>query len=232
MRFPTGKFIKHISTNEHIHFGWMFERCFLDIEGCELEEDGNVFQSLRNTMLMIACCIYSYMYTGYGANLRKAFAPEDSHKWPRFLKTHDYHRLLHHIIPVAIMGLASDDLQNALQDLGILLRWVYQKEVYTIEIPRIKVCVAELMIKLEYALPPSFFDCQIHLLVHLVEEVELCGPVHCRWMYWLERYMQVLKGYIRNRARPEGSMAEGYLAAESMFYCKNIIATLHPRGPT
>ena len=78
MRFPTDQFIKHIRTNEHIDFGWMFERCILDIEGCELEEGRNLFQSLRNTMVMIACCIYSYMYTGYGANLRKAFGPEDS----------------------------------------------------------------------------------------------------------------------------------------------------------
>jgi hypothetical protein len=55
--------------------------------------------------------------------------------------------------------------------------------------------------------PPSLFDCQVHLLVHLVDEIAIVGPVHCRWMYWLERYMAVLKGYVRNHARVEGSMA-------------------------
>jgi hypothetical protein len=61
-------------------------------------------------------------------------------------------------------------------------------------------------------LPPSFFDCQMHLLVHLVDEIVIAGPVHCQWMYWLERYMAILKGYVRNRARVEGSMATRHLA--------------------
>ncbi len=85
--------------------------------------------------------------------------------------------------------------------------------------------------KLEKAFPPSFFDCQVHLLVHLVDEIAIVGPVHCRWMYWLERYMAVLKGYVRNHARVEGSMATGHLAAESMFYCTNILATIDPSCP-
>ena len=36
---------------------------------------------------------------------------------------------------------------------------------------------------LEKVFPPSFFDIMSHLIVHLVEEVEICGPVHTRWMY-------------------------------------------------
>src|SRR5450759_1216188 len=43
--------------------------------------------------------------------------------------------------------------------------------------------------------------------------------------------MAVLKGYIRNRARVEGSMATEYLAAESMFYCSNILATIDSSCP-
>lgn len=62
--------------------------------------------------------------------------------------------------------------------------------------------------------------------MHLVREVGIAGPVHCRWMYWLERYMATLKGYVRNRARVEGSMAMGYLAAEKMFYCSNNLAMI------
>jgi hypothetical protein len=61
-----------------------------------------------------------------------------------------------------------------------------------------------------------------------VDEIAIAGPMHCRWMYWLERYMVVLKGYVRNRAKVEGSMATQHLAAESMFYCSNILATIDP----
>ncbi len=72
---------------------------------------------------------------------------------------------------------------------------------------RMRVIAAEVVCKLEKAFPASFFDCQVHLQVHLVDEIAIAGPVHCRWMYWLERYMAVLKGYVCNHARMEGSMA-------------------------
>ncbi len=70
-----------------------------------------------------------------------------------------------------------------------------------------RVIAAKVVCKLENAFPPSFFYCQVHLLVHLVDEIVIAGPVHCQWMYWLERYMAILKGYVCNRARVEGSMA-------------------------
>ncbi|KAI5317270.1 hypothetical protein L3X38_036977 [Prunus dulcis] len=48
---------------------------------------------------------------------------------------------------------------------------------------------------LEKYFPPSFFDIMVHLVVHLVREVRLCGPVYFRWMYPFERYMKLLKGW-------------------------------------
>ena len=37
-------------------------------------------------------------------------------------------------------------------------------------------------------LPTSFMDLQVHLLIQLVDEVELVGVVSCHWMCFLERY--------------------------------------------
>jgi hypothetical protein len=58
-----------------------------------------------------------------------------------------------------------------------------------------------------------------HLIIHLVEELDLCGPVHTRWMYPIERYMKALKGYVRNMARPEGSMTTWYTIEEALGFC-------------
>ena len=33
------------------------------------------------------------------------------------------------------------------------------------------------------------------------------------------RYLMTLKSYVRNRSRPEGSIAEGYLVEECMTFC-------------
>jgi hypothetical protein len=70
----------------------------------------------------------------------------------------------------------------------------------------------------ETYMPPHSFDMMSHLLLHLLEEVELAGPVHNRWLYFFERYMKTLKFMIRLKNHPEGSMSEKNLAQESLFY--------------
>ncbi|TXG69641.1 hypothetical protein EZV62_004576 [Acer yangbiense] len=59
----------------------------------------------------------------------------------------------------------------------------------------------------------------VHLPIHLAREAQRCGPVQYHWMYPFERFMKVLKGYVRNRARLEGCIAECCLAEECMRFC-------------
>ncbi|KAK7262930.1 hypothetical protein RJT34_30511 [Clitoria ternatea] len=68
----------------------------------------------------------------------------------------------------------------------------------------------------------------VHLVVHLVEEAKLGGPVHYRWMYPIERYLGLLKSYVTNKARPEGSIAEGYLMQEILTFCSRHVLTNCP----
>ncbi|KAI9076595.1 hypothetical protein K1719_041360 [Acacia pycnantha] len=42
-------------------------------------------------------------------------------------------------------------------------------------------------------------------------------------MYPIERYLRSLKSYVRNKARPEGSIAEGYLADERITFCSHYL---------
>ncbi|CAL9011691.1 unnamed protein product [Prunus brigantina] len=83
---------------------------------------------------------------------------------------------------------------------------------------------------LEKYFPPSFFDIMVHLVVHLVREVRLCGPVYFRWMYPFERYMKVLKGYVQNRTRPEGCIAERYIAEEAIEFCTEHLSDVSTVG--
>ncbi len=81
--------------------------------------------------------------------------------------------------------------------------------------------VAMTLILLEQEFPPSFFDIMMHLLVNLVEEFEIYGLIHTRWMYPIEHYLKTLKGYVNNKARIEGSMEKGYAFEEALgFYTK------------
>jgi hypothetical protein len=73
--------------------------------------------------------------------------------------------------------------------------------------------------KLEKIFPPSFFDVMVHLVVHLPDEAILRGPVQYGWMYLVERRLYTLKHSVRNMARPEGSIAEAYVANECLLAC-------------
>ncbi|XP_074336630.1 uncharacterized protein LOC141673790 [Apium graveolens] len=77
--------------------------------------------------------------------------------------------------------------------------------------------------ELEKIFPASFFDIMIHLIVHLVRELRLCGPVFYRWMYAFERFNKVLKSYVRNRYYPKGCIAECYLGEESVEFCQEFV---------
>jgi hypothetical protein len=71
---------------------------------------------------------------------------------------------------------------------------------------------------LEKEFPPAFFDIMTRLLLHVVEEQDVCEPVHNYWMYPMERIMKVLKGYVRNMSQLEGSMVKGSVLDETMGF--------------
>jgi len=69
-----------------------------------------------------------------------------------------------------------------------------------------------------------------HLLVHLVKEINILGPVFLHNMFPFERFMGVLKKYVHQRVRPEGSIAEGYGTDEVIELCVEFIPELDPIG--
>ena len=48
-------------------------------------------------------------------------------------------------------------------------------------------------------------------------------------MFFLERYIKKLKGFVRQREKPEGSMAEGYISYESFYYASEYIKQIDNR---
>ena len=75
-----------------------------------------------------------------------------------------------------------------------------------------------------------FFDVMVHLVMHLVREVRLCGPAYLIWMYLVERYMKILKGYVKNHYRREASMIKRYIAEQSIEFCSKYMSKANPIG--
>jgi hypothetical protein len=69
----------------------------------------------------------------------------------------------------------------------------------------------------------------VHLTVHLADEAILRGPVQYGWMYPVERRLYTLKHSVRNMARPEGSIAEAYVADECLIACSRYFDDLDTR---
>ncbi|XP_072054334.1 uncharacterized protein [Arachis hypogaea] len=76
---------------------------------------------------------------------------------------------------------------------------------------------------MEMIFPPTFFTIMVHLVIHLEEEAMIAGPVQYRWMYPVERALGHLKSYVRNKAAPEGCIAEGYIIEECLTFCSRYL---------
>jgi hypothetical protein len=70
----------------------------------------------------------------------------------------------------------------------------------------------------------------MHLLVHLVEDITILGPVFLHNMFHFKRFMGVLKKYVHNCARPEVSISKGNGTEEVIEFCVDFIPDLKPIG--
>jgi hypothetical protein len=91
----------------------------------------------------------------------------------------------------------------------------------------LKVGVVFALCRLEKVFPPSFFDLMTHQTLHLVDELDICGPVHSYWMYPIERTLKDLKGYAQNMCKPKGNMAKGHIFNEALGLCIEYMESFH-----
>ena len=139
------------------------------------------------------------------------------------LKSHDSHILMEQLLPIAMRNTLPKQVSVVLNDLCSFFRQLCNKVLHVNELDQLQHKVILTLCHMEMLFPPSFFTVMIHLIVHLVEEAKLGGPVQYRWMYPIERYLGKLKSYVRNRAQPEGSIAEGYMAEEILTFCSRYL---------
>ncbi|GAB2270553.1 hypothetical protein Dimus_038857 [Dionaea muscipula] len=135
------------------------------------------------------------------------------------MKSHDCHIFLQHLLPHAVSGLLPKEVCEALTELSLFFNVLCSKTLKVDDLTAMQAQIGITLCKLERIFPPSFFDVMMHLPVHLANEAKLGGPVPYRSMWIIEQYLQTLKSYVRNRAHPEGSIAEGYIVNECMTQC-------------
>ncbi|XP_073120666.1 uncharacterized protein [Henckelia pumila] len=165
---------------------------------------------------------------GYSSNVKNLVSMKDLKLVD--LKSHDYHTLMQQLLPVAIRGVLPKHVRDTITRLCFYFNELYSNVMDVSKLDELQREIVMILCLLEKYFPPLFFDIMIHLTVHLVREVKLCGPVWSRHMYPFERYMKILKGYVRNRNRPEGCIAECYIAEEAVEFCSDYLSNVHTIG--
>ncbi|CAL2230604.1 unnamed protein product [Prunus armeniaca] len=165
---------------------------------------------------------------GYCSNIKNLLSLKDSRLLG--LKSHDCHTLMQQLFPVAIRSVLEKPARYAITRLCFFFNAICAKTVDASKLDKLEEDVVVTLCLLEKYFPPSFFDIMVHLVVHLVREVRLCGLVYFRWMYPFERYMKVLKGYVHNRTRPEDCIAERYIAKQAVEFFTEHLSEVNTVG--
>jgi len=120
------------------------------------------------------------------------------------------------LLPLCLRGLMDQRTRIVIMHFSRIFKHICAKVLDPADMGTLKENVTITMCMLEMTMPPSFFDITVHLIFHLVDELDMCGPIHTRWMYCVECLNKVLKGYVSNMAQPKASMATKYLMDETL----------------
>src|SRR6266542_2899569 len=135
--------------------------------------------------------------SGYSANIKRLVSMKDFKLIG--MKSHDCHVMMTQILPIAIRNILPLNVRETIMNLCFFFNKISQKIMNVLELDELQAAVVETVCHLEMYFPPSFFDIMVHLIVQIVYEIKMYGPVFLRSMYPFERFMGILKHYVRNR---------------------------------
>jgi hypothetical protein len=133
--------------------------------------------------------------------------------------THDCHKKLLSFLANAIRAVNHPYLRMVIRCMCHFFNAISKKVIDVNELDELCKEIRVTMCQLEMCFPPSFFDTMEHYMIHLADQIYVVGPSYMHYMYPYERHMVVMKGYVCNRAHPEGSILssgpKGWQAGQS-----------------
>ncbi|XP_062173825.1 uncharacterized protein LOC133879311 [Alnus glutinosa] len=148
------------------------------------------------------------------------------------LKSHDSHIIMQPLLPFALHWSLPDNVVRPLIVMFAFFRGICSTNLTQEDMDRLEGDICVTLCKMVQIFLPGFFTSKVHLVVHLVHECRLGGPIQYRWMHPVERSLGVFKSSVRNKAALEGCIEEGYIAIELVtFYSKYLenAPTFHNR---
>ncbi|XP_021764647.1 uncharacterized protein LOC110729242 [Chenopodium quinoa] len=158
---------------------------------------------------------------GYSSNISKCINLDKRKIYG--LKTHDCHVLMEQLLPLAIRGVSIPKVYDVIVKLSTFFKDLCSKTLKVKDLENLEREIIVTLCEMEKIFLPSFFTIMVHLCLHLATKAKIGGPVQYRWMYPIERLLHRFKCYVRNKSRSEGSIAEGYIIEECMYFCSKYL---------
>jgi hypothetical protein len=137
--------------------------------------------------------------------------------------SNDCYVMLTTFLPIAIRAINPMFLKMAITKLCYFFNMISQKIIACDELASLQEFIVETISQFEMSFPPSFFDIIVHLVVHLVPQIDALGPMYLHEMWMYERFMSILNGYVSTHAHPKASMVEGYYTKETILEVHSVI---------
>jgi hypothetical protein len=104
------------------------------------------------------------------------------------LKSHDCYVLMQQLLPIALRGSKlPSNVVKVLVDMSTFFKGICEMTLTPDALDRLQDHVCITLCHMEQIFPLSFFTSMVHVVIHLVRECQLGGPVQYRWMYPGER---------------------------------------------
>jgi hypothetical protein len=113
---------------------------------------------------------------GYASNIFRCVRLND--RTMSSFKSHDCHILMQQLLPIALRGSKlPSNVVKVLVDMSTFFRGICETTLTPKALDRLQDHVCITLCHMEQIFPPSFFTSMVHVVIHLVRECRLGGPV-------------------------------------------------------
>ncbi|GJU82265.1 hypothetical protein Tco_1284630 [Tanacetum coccineum] len=137
------------------------------------------------------------------------------------MKSHDCHIMMQQLLPYGLRQYLDTGAAKPIIKLCSFFNQICARTLMEDDMVKVESQLVDILCNIEQIYPPAFFEIMIHLVIHLPQEARKGGPIPYWWMYPFEKYIKKLKNYVHNKAKPEGSIVEGYVAKEALTFCSH-----------
>jgi hypothetical protein len=154
--------------------------------------------------------------SGYSSNFKRLVSVKDMKMNFNLMKSHDCHVLMTTLLPIALRGIKTELVRDAVISLCLFFNAIEQKVIDAEKLLDLERRHFETLCLLEATFPPSLFDLMLHLTAHLAREIWFLGPSYLHQMFPYEMFYGFLKSLVHNRLFPEGAIVRGYETIEAV----------------